>query len=59
MIELATFIASLSNSKIFILNPDSQADVYLADNYETCKRLQVIETIKWQEQIMRYMKIKS
>jgi nucleoside-diphosphate-sugar epimerase len=59
MIELATFIANLSNSKIVILNPDSQADVYLADNYETCKRLQVIETIKWQEQIMRYMKIKS
>ena len=58
MIELATFIANLSNSKIILLNPDSQADVYLADNYETCKRLQVTETIKWQEQIMRYMKIK-
>lgn len=55
MIELATFIADLSDSQIVLLDPDSLADVYVADNRDTCNRLNVSETQKWKEQITHYM----
>lgn len=55
MIELAKFIAKLSHSKITLLNPEADGDIYVANNQDTCERLQVIESQSWQNLVIDYI----
>ena len=59
MIELANFIAKQSDSKVILLNPETEGDVYIANNRTTLERLQVIETESWQDSVMKYMGIEK
>ena len=59
MIQLANFIAKLSDSKVILLNPEAEGDVYIANNRTTLERLQVIETKSWQDSVMKYMGIEK
>ncbi len=58
MINLAEFIADQSNAEIILMNPFEEADFYVADNSDTCERLRVNETEKWQDLILNYMSVK-
>ena len=58
MIELAEFIAEQSKSRIILANPFKEADLYVANNSDTCERLRVNETEKWQDLVMKYMNLK-
>jgi nucleoside-diphosphate-sugar epimerase len=55
MIELAKFIAELSHSEITVMNPEVEGDIYVANNQDTCGRLQVIESESWQNSVIDYM----
>ena len=55
MFELASFIAEIAKSRVVLLNPMAEGDYYVADNQNTCERLQVFETEQWQTSILKYM----
>ncbi len=55
MIELANFIAELSDSLVTIQNPMLEGDIYVANNHNTLDKLQVSETQNWQDLVLSYM----
>ena len=55
MIELANFIAGLSDSVVTLQHPLLEGDIYVANNHNTLNRLQVFETQKWQDLVLSYM----
>ncbi len=57
MFELASFVAEVAKSSVVLLNPLAEGDYYVADNQNTCERLQEFETEQWQTSILKYMGI--
>ena len=55
MEELATYIASVTNSTVTLLNPTIAGDYYVARNQDTRARLLVRETRTWQTSIDDYL----
>jgi len=57
MIELANFIAGLSDSAVTLQHPLLEGDIYVANNHNTLNKLQVFETQNWQDLVLSYMGI--
>jgi nucleoside-diphosphate-sugar epimerase len=55
LMELATYIASLTNSTVEILNPNADGDVYVASNAITRANLNEQETKTWKTSILEYL----
>ena len=51
ILELADFIAKRTDSRVRIFNPNTEGDIYVADNETTQRQLGVTETKIWKDSI--------
>jgi hypothetical protein len=57
MLQLANLVSSLTSNKGFqLLNPDSEASIYVPSTSKTCEKLKVKESVSLENGLERWIK---